>query len=462
MKRWSQKLKDLFSISYKVLPFFIGMYCYYPAYVEKENSIYPFWDAAYASLKLYGGSTESGVPVGVLLQFARFLALAATFSILMKVFDKMGDLVNWMKLQGAGATVVYGDSDYAAYMYESLPPRRRIRGRDKLIRNAARYVLLYREEAANLAFYSRHYEALKDRNVYIMLEQIDRQNIEDPRLTVLNIAENCARQYWKDHPAETSEKIAVIGFDGIGRNILLYGLQLNILDPRQHFEYHIYGDGREFRREHTKLDRMEPDRIVFHDDGGFAYEEMTEFDRIIICSGEDDGIVTLSRLLAAVSVQGQIHVYAPNGNVISGLFGKDRVVCFGMAKELGSAESILRDEATRTAKNQHEAYVKQYGGTPWEKLDAFKRYSNVSSSDYLDVIRRLTAQGVPMETLAELEHIRWCRYHYLHNWDYGPKRDDGRRIHNSLIPFAELSEEEKRKDAEAIQSKLQSENKHGE
>ncbi len=455
MKKVFEKIKELFGIAYKILPLFIGIYCYYPMYAERENSIYPFWDAIYASLKLYGGSTESGVTVGGLLQFARFLALAATFSILIKIFNKMGDLVNWMKLQGVGSTVVYGDSDYAAHMYESLPPRRRIRGRDdKFIRNAARYVLLYREETAGLAFYSRHYEELKNRNVYIMLEQIDRQNIENPRLVVLNIAENCARQYWKDHPVETSEKIAIIGFDSIGKNILLYGLQLNIIDPRQHFEYHIYGDGREFRREHTKLGKMQPDRIVFHDDGCFAYEEMTDFDRIIICSGEDAGIVTLSRLLAAVSVQGQVYLYTPNGNVVHNLFGQDRVICFGMAKELGSAESILGDETTRTAQNQHEAYVKQYGGTPWEKLDAFKRYSNISSSDYLDVIKRLIARGVPMETLAELEHVRWCRYHYLHNWDYGPERNDSRRIHNSLIPFSELSEVEKQKDVEAIQSKL--------
>ena len=104
------------------------------------------------------------------------------------------------------------------------------------------------------------------------------------------------------------------------------------------------------------------------------------------------------------------------------------------------------------ARRQHEFYYEKYGGTPWEKLDAFKRYSNVSSTDYRHVINRLLKEGVSLETVAELEHIRWCRYHYLHNWKYGPVTDTARRIHNCLVPFSELSEAEKRKDIEAIKS----------
>lgn len=115
-----------------------------------------------------------------------------------------------------------------------------------------------------------------------MLEDISRQNIENPLVTVFSIAENCARQYWKDYPVVRNEKIAVIGFENVGKNILLYGLQMNLIDPGQHFEYHIYGDGTEFRQEHTRLDRMDPDEIIFHDDGICTFEEILDFDRIII------------------------------------------------------------------------------------------------------------------------------------------------------------------------------------
>lgn len=64
------------------------------------------------------------MPVGGLLQFARFLALAASLSILMNAFNKMDDVINWLKLYNPDSTVVYGDSDYAGYMYESLDSRR--------------------------------------------------------------------------------------------------------------------------------------------------------------------------------------------------------------------------------------------------------------------------------------------------------------------------------------------------
>ncbi|MCH5347933.1 MAG: hypothetical protein J1E40_01290 [Oscillospiraceae bacterium] len=69
------------------------------------------------------------------------------------------------------------------------------------------------------------------------------------------------------------------------------------------------------------------------------------------------------------------------------------------------------------------------------------------------MIERLFKQNVSIDTIAELEHIRWCRYHYINNWKYGSVRNDSERIHNSLIPFAELSEEEKQKDVEAVKSK---------
>lgn len=469
MKRLPQMTQRLIRTAGRLVPFFIGMYCYYPAFLQQENHLYPFLDALYAAIKLYAGTTDGSVPVGGLLQLARFWAMAATFSILVSVLNKLNELISWGRLFNPNATVVYGDSAYAHYALESLDRSCRIHGEYELIEGAARYLLMFSGDAENLAFYNAHYAYLRDRRVYILLEDIARQNIENPLVTVFSLSETCARQYWKDHPVLKSEKIAIIGFDSVGKNLLLYGLQMNLIDPAQHFEYHIYGDGDAFRREHSQLDKMTPDEVIFHDDGIRDYREILNFDRIILCGGNGsnaaggnaagdvtgDNVVAVSRLLAAAPVCCPIYVYTSNEELITNLFGSDRLVCFGMAEQTARAEMIFNEQAMDAARRQHEFYTKQYGGVPWEKLDAFKRYSNVSSSDYMDTVKRLLAQGVSVETIAELEHLRWDRYHYLHNWVYGPETDSARRVHHSLIPFDELSEAEKLKDVEAIRSKLQ-------
>lgn len=64
-----------------------------------------------------------------------------------------------------------------------------------------------------------------------------------------------------------------------------------------------------------------------------------------------------------------------------------------------------------------------------------------------------------MELLAELEHIRWCRYHQFHNWRMGIPKNGARkdatlRIHKDLIPYDELTEEEKEKDKDNIRMLL--------
>ncbi len=63
--------------------------------------------------------------------------------------------------------------------------------------------------------------------------------------------------------------------------------------------------------------------------------------------------------------------------------------------------------------------------------------SNISAADYhlvrLDMLKAMglpaSAEKLPGETLellAQLEHMRWCRYHYLNNWAFG-QPENGKR-----------------------------------
>lgn len=152
MKKGRQTARRIWGIVSKLVPFLIGMYCYYPIFCAQEVHLYPLLDTIYSAIKLYSGSVEGDVPVGLLLQIGRYWGLLVSLTVLAQIFHRMRDLVNWAKLLGPDVSVVYGDSAYADYAFESLAPRRRIRGEDKLIEGAARYLLMFSSDEKNLAF----------------------------------------------------------------------------------------------------------------------------------------------------------------------------------------------------------------------------------------------------------------------------------------------------------------------
>lgn len=452
-------LFKIICILWFLIPFVIGMinYCrFYNVFSSGGINIGLFLRSIYASLKLYVNTTEesASLPIGIDFEIARLIAMTFSLSILVKAINKFINFSNYFKLLCPKSTVVYGDSVYAEYIYNSLPSYKRIKGNDRFIAHAYRYIIMYSDDKDNLRFYSENYKKLCSRKVYIMLDNVAKQNIEDTNVSIFSSSENSARQLWLDNFPVKSEKIAIIDFSNVGESVLKYGLLLNIIDPKQLFEYHIFGESSSFRNNHTEMDKMLPDKIIFHDEKVLSIESIPDFDRIIICGSEDENISVLSNIIENSPVLPDIYVYSPNGDIISSLFGTDKIHCFGTAEKIATIDMLINEKSHETAKKQHASYVAQNGGVTWEKLDSFKKYSNISSADYMNVILRLNQNGVPLETLAELEHIRWCRYYYFNNWKYGEVRDDSRRLHNCLMPFDKLSDEEKQKDIDAINSKL--------
>ena len=53
--------------------------------------------------------------------------------------------------------------------------------------------------------------------------------------------------------------------------------------------------------------------------------------------------------------------------------------------------------------------------------------------------------------MAEMEHGRWIIERLSDGWRYGP-RDDARKLHNCLVSWAELSEDIKKHDRNAVRS----------
>lgn len=59
-----------------------------------------------------------------------------------------------------------------------------------------------------------------------------------------------------------------------------------------------------------------------------------------------------------------------------------------------------------------------------------------------------------IEPLAKNVHEEWARKRIEEGWQFGPQRDDVMKFHPSLIPYEELSEEEKEYDRQTALSTL--------
>jgi ppGpp synthetase/RelA/SpoT-type nucleotidyltranferase len=126
------------------------------------------------------------------------------------------------------------------------------------------------------------------------------------------------------------------------------------------------------------------------------------------------------------------------------------------------------------AKSFHETYVAGSAHRfppnmqPWDVLaDTFKT-ANLEQARYsVEIIeaagfkvgkpRRSPAKfkgfsGREVERMAELEHGRWNVERLRDGWRYGKTRDDSRKIHNFLVPWAELPDHIKAYDRKAVRA----------
>lgn len=100
----------------------------------------------------------------------------------------------------------------------------------------------------------------------------------------------------------------------------------------------------------------------------------------------------------------------------------------------------------------------------WEELDEAMKDANRWPADHLSIkLRTIGFDGSDMTALelaskqpkiladlSEIEHRRWMAERFMDGWRYGPQRDNSRKIHHLLIPYDQLSDEEKQKDKDMI------------
>ena len=158
------------------------------------------------------------------------------------------------------------------------------------------------------------------------------------------------------------------------------------------------------------------------------------------------------------------------------------VVPFGVLTRVMTSDLVTLGTTEVLARAKHAQYVRDErdrGGTPesnpsmvpWHELSESLRQSNRRFAE--GVGRKLTAAGIAVvpapladpgaaagilpeeqvEELAVAEHDRWCEDLVADGWRHGPgPKDPERKLHPSLVPWSELSEEERDKDREPVRA----------
>jgi len=137
--------------------------------------------------------------------------------------------------------------------------------------------------------------------------------------------------------------------------------------------------------------------------------------------------------------------------------------------ELGCrADVLLHGKLDREARAIHESYVRTQtaaGSTPatnpalvgWGDLPESLRRANRAQADHQPIkLRTLAVSRTPetVEALADAEHRRWMAEKIMAGWRHGEQRDNARKLHPCLKPYSQLSEVEKQKDRDTVQTVL--------
>jgi hypothetical protein len=418
--------------------------------------------AAYHAIRLYGFETDVD-NTNLLIEVARWTAPIVTATTILMLFKNlMLTLNNKRKSLRKDSCSVYGEGDDVALMIKNLGADG-VPGRVNQPFSTKYHIFLDDDYLSGLDFMNQYKEKFsakgeKTLQIHIKVKEMSGMILQQGQVMAFSMEENCSMVYWQKYSAKYKEKIAIIGERVLCNALLEQGLLVNIFSPTQEIAYHVWESEKSFKKQHLRLEELlksTGDTLTFYE-GNWADEMnlLMTMDRIILCSEPRDNLnigVRLYQLLPKVN----LHIYTRQKEHVNAFLKEDDVTCFGLREELLTREVIIKERLIETAKSIHQHYRDNYEGLPpWEELSIFQRLSNLSAANYFPVIKRLSEMGMSLEALTELEHIRWCRFYYMHNWQYGEKKDWSQRTHPSLIPFNALSEEEKDKDKENVKLAL--------
>lgn len=318
------------------------------------------------------------------------------------------------------------------------------------------------------------------------------------------------RDHWLDRAKflEGSDKppvksVAIVGFGHFGEHILDQALIMNVTDRQleltekdkqyvgtywdqlkdmQGIDYYVVGsDGADYCAMHPMLseflnlkgvDGGHKDSLTFYASlSDMGIRMLDSIDLIIIALDDPESCLEMMNKIVCAGLTDDIHIHCGNEEILYSLYQTVTkgltIIPFGMNHVLYNRENLLHEQMEQSAKDMNFNYVKgtlteqvtsdqeeKIRNESWLGLTYFQKLSNFASCDHNAIKEGLLkkypfSEDVDTDTanlLMEIEHTRWERFYWLHNWEYSSNRNDAKHQHPSLVPFSALDRKDQLKD----------------
>lgn len=478
------------------IPFIVGVIGYLQLYPGDLS------DGMYTVLRLYTFECDAD-ELNIFLDFARWTAPAMTTAYFLTGIQGVFYWIScqWKKKFRSNTVIaVYGDNEKTDTLISVLPNDTQVIEGNHFqpFHKVKRHVIMFEKQEENLEFFQKYLDSFADNDqIFLHLENFSPNLIQETRLEIhpFSLAKNAAHAFLIQESQNLCQRvfekkkihIVLIGSGSYAEELLDYWLNFNIFHIHQEVVYHIFGDFTRYRGIHYGLPSIETDAYheltLYPKDKIRFYKQLWETqlhtvedtDLVVLCEEKDmDNLLLADKIISyfpADRINHNLHLRLGSDNLFSTALQEKHVFSvFGTYENICSASLILRENVVSGAKEQMNEYAQltqqvMNESPNWNELEAHVRDSNLYSSTYrattfTDVPKELENHNIQnrLEFMAELEHIRWNRFHFLRNWKHTTEKLEktlqrSRRVHTDLIHYDDLSEGIKdydRKEAEKV------------
>ncbi|RLD24128.1 MAG: hypothetical protein DRI54_06490, partial [Bacteroidetes bacterium] len=314
-------------------------------------------------------------------------------------------------------------------------------------------------------------------------------NIFEHKVHFFNIYERAARLLIKKYSpdrfaefpkdSEVQAHILIAGFDAMGQALLLQAGKMFHFANRDKLKATVIHNNIEEVERFIKsypgvVDVIDLDFIEQNDINKRNIYEKTgnsEIHMIFICVADDMVSVNVFNTLSLLILETNLVFCHEHSGGFSERIDRKNIDHFSVYDETLNIDSIVKENIDKQAMIVHQSYmIKENANTDtkikdlkklthleWNSLTERTKNANRNQADHIDIKLRafgcvtkpieqneklydFTSDMEMVEILAEVEHRRWNAEQLLNGWVYGEMRNNELKIHDNIVPYAELTD----------------------